>query len=72
MLVGISVPEKAQAVGEEGKKKVRYVGKQRKNKKKEDAGDESSPTQSVGGESQASSTPSAPPTVRHKAAVCST
>ena len=65
MLVGISVPEKQQTAGEEGKKKVRYVERQRKNKKKEDTGDSSAEPVS-----QPSPSPSAPPEVRYSTAMC--
>lgn len=43
---GISVPEKRQLVTEDGKKKVMYGARQRKQKKKQEDGDETSPAQS--------------------------
>ena len=46
LFVGISVPEKRQLVAEEGKKKVKYGARQRKQKKKAEGGDETPPGQS--------------------------
>ena len=64
---GITVPEKRQGLAEEGKKKVVYVSRQRKNKRKQDTNDETSTGQLDAGETPSSSLPSEQPgdEVRH-------
>lgn len=67
MFVGISVPEKRQVTAEEGKKKVLYGARQRRNKKKGEIGEESATASNIETESQTSGPAPTQPEVWHTA-----